>query len=83
MPAKRKAKRKSKAKTKRKAKAKASKQKQLLIVTLSENGTPRRRAEIMWPAGRVFTLASLAKHEDCGRWLIPPGWVIRITNGEE
>ena len=76
MPAKRKPK--AKAKSKRKTKGK-----QLLIVTLSENGAPRRRAEIMWPIGRAFTLANLAKYEDCGRWLIPPGWIIRVMNGED
>jgi hypothetical protein len=81
MPAKRKTKSKVKRKVKAKAKAKADKQK--LIVTLSENGTPRRRAEIMWPAGRHLTLQHLAKHEDCGRWHIPPGWVIRVINDKE
>jgi hypothetical protein len=75
------AKRKATSKVKRKAKAKAERQR--LIITLSENGAPRRRAEIMWPAKRAFTLNDLAKYRDCGRWHIPPGWLIRITNGKE
>ena len=77
MPAKRKPKAKAKAKSKRTITY------QRLVITLSENGTPRRRAEIMWPIGRAFTLANLAKYEDCGRWLIPPGWIIRVMNGED
>lgn len=55
---------------------------QVLIVVLSDNGVPRRRAEISWPVGRKFTVYNLANHRDCGRWALPVGWVLRIHNGE-
>jgi hypothetical protein len=73
------AKRKAKSKAKRKAKAKAH----TLIVTLSNNGRPHRRAEIPWVKGRIFKLKHLAAYRDCRLWHLMPGWVVRITNGEE
>lgn len=53
------------------------------VVTLAENGHPRRRAEIKWPAGRDFTVMDLAAHRDCGRWLLLPEWLVRIHQGED
>lgn len=76
------AKRKAKAKAKAKSKSKGKPVRQTLIVTLSENGTPRRRAEIPWTKGRIFKLKHLAAHRDCQQWHLMPGWVIRITEGE-
>lgn len=73
----------AKRKPKAKAKSKRTITYQRLVITLSENGTPRRRAEIQWPIGRMFRLYDLEAHRDCGMWPLPVGWIIRITNGKE
>lgn len=54
-----------------------------IIVTLSENGTPRRRAEIPWPRGRNFTVKNLAAWRDCGSWILMRDWLVRIHEGED